>query len=72
MKFFDDTPLNFSTMIFGDLENRYGQEDAKAILRTLEELEGIPESEVQNFSCQDRLINVLSSMKDNMRFQTRH
>ena len=57
---------------FVELEDRFGLENACAILRTLEQFEGISEEVVSNLSHHDRLRNVMSAMKENMRYQTRH
>jgi hypothetical protein len=68
----DQHPLDMSTVDFQELENRYGHESACAILRTLEQFEGVKESDVAKFTWQDRLRNVFELMKDGVRFQTRH
>jgi hypothetical protein len=59
-------------MDFVELQDRFGFENARAILRTLEQFEGIPELRVTNLSYEDRMRNVMSAMKDNIRYQTRH
>jgi hypothetical protein len=64
--------LDMSTIEFHELEGRYGHENACAILRTLEQFEGVNEAEVAKFSWQDRLSHVFDLMKEGMRFQTRH
>jgi len=63
---------NFEGLDFVDLQGRFGLDNARAILRTLEQFEGISEIVVANLSDEDRLRNVMSAMKDNSRFQTRH
>jgi hypothetical protein len=68
----DKTALDMSTIEFDELEDRYGHENACAILRTLENFEGVKEAEVAQFSMQDRLHHVFDLMKEGMRFQTRH
>jgi hypothetical protein len=62
----------FEGLDFVDLENRFGLDNARAILRTLEQFEGIHELRVSKLSYNDRMRNVMSVMKDNIRFQTRH
>lgn len=57
---------------FNDLESRFGRSNAFTILRTLEQFEGIIESRVHKLSCEDRLKNVFSLMKENIRHKTRH
>lgn len=64
--------LDMSALSFHDLEDRYGTENARAILRALEQFEGIKEAEVATFSWEDRLHNVFDLMKDGFHFQTRH
>ena len=59
------------TLDFVDLENRYGIDNARAILRTLEQFEGIAETGAK-LSYEDRLRNVFEAMKSNIRFMTRH
>lgn len=68
----EQLPLDMSTIDFAELEDRYGHENACAILRTLEQFEGVKEADVAKFSWQDRLRNVFDLMKDGIRFQTRH
>jgi len=62
----------FDSLDFVELEDRFGLDNARAILRTLEQFEGISEIRVAKLSYEDRLRNVMSAMKDNIRFQTRH
>jgi hypothetical protein len=62
----------FEIIEFVELESRFGRENALAILRTLEQFEGVREERVANLSHEDRLRNVFSVMKDNSRAQTRH
>jgi hypothetical protein len=64
--------LTFTHLDFVDLKTRFGLDNARAILRTLEQFEGIAEIRVAELSYEDRLRNVMSAMKDNIRFQTRH
>jgi hypothetical protein len=61
-----------SPLDFGDLETRFGKDNAFAILRALEQFEGIIEARVAKLSFEARLQNVLRLMKENMRYQTRH
>jgi hypothetical protein len=64
--------LDMPALEFKELEDRYGHENACAILRTLEQIEGVQEADVAQFTWQDRLKNVFELMKDGLRFQTRH
>jgi hypothetical protein len=64
---FDASPIEFH-----ELEDRYGYENARAILRALEQFEGVAESQVENLSFEERLKNVLHLMQENIRYQTRH
>jgi hypothetical protein len=57
---------------FADLETRFGRDNAFAILRTLEQFEGVHESLVAKLSWQERLQNVFAAMKENMLTQTCH
>ena len=57
---------------FTDLESRFGRDSAFAILRTLEQFEGVSEARVATLSFEDRLKNVFAVMKENLRCQTRH
>jgi len=63
---------SFGDIDFLELVDRFGSDNARVILRTLEQFEGIPEYRVANLSYKDRLSNVLSAMRDNIRYQTRH
>ncbi len=67
---------DFSTyeapLVFSDLESRFGRESAFAILRTLEQFEGVLEARVTKLSFEERLENVFRMMKENIRYQTRH
>jgi hypothetical protein len=63
---------SMQTIEFVELETRFGKENAVAILRTLEQFEGVREERVARLSHEDRLRNVFCVMKDNMRCQTRH
>ncbi len=64
--------IDSASIDFDDLEARFGKENAFAILRTLEQFEGILEARVSKLSFEERLQNVFRMMKENMRFQTRH
>ena len=64
--------FKFDSLDFLDLKDRFGLDNAYAILRTLEQFEGISEGRDSALSYEERLQNVISSMKDNIRFQTRH
>jgi len=68
----DQNDFDMSVVQFSELEDRYGRDSAYAILRTLEQFEGVYEQQVTNFSFEERLQNVLQLMKDGMRYQTRH
>ena len=57
---------------FFDLEDRFGLDNACAILRTLEEFEGISEVRVAKLTYAERLQNVMSAMKDSVSLQTQH
>ena len=63
----DQEPLEFF-----ELESRFGRESAFAILRVLEQFEGVLEARVANLSFEERLQNVFQLMKENIRHQTRH
>lgn len=68
----DNINFDVTQIEFFDLESRYGLDNACAILRVLEQFEGIAESGVKKLSYEERLQNVFRLMKDNMRYQTRH
>lgn len=68
----DINPLDMPTIEFHELEDLYGHEEACAILRALEQFEGVKEAEAARFSWQDRLKNVFDLMKEGIRYQTRH
>ncbi len=68
----DSENISFENLDFVELEDRFGLDNARAILRTLEKFEGISEIRVAKLSYEDRLRNVMSAMKDNIRYQTRH
>ncbi len=68
----ENETLVFASLDFLDLEDRFGRDNACAILRTLEQFEGISEGRVVKLSYEERLRNVMSAMKDNIRYQTRH
>jgi hypothetical protein len=55
-----------------DLEDRFGFDNARSILRTLERVEGISDSSAFGLSCHERLRKVMSIMKDDVRHQTLH
>ena len=58
---------------FADLENRFGRDNAIAILRTLEQFEGVREERVAALPVEERLRNVFRLMRENARYlQTRH
>jgi len=67
----DSEPI-LDVMDFTELETRFGRESACAILRSLEQFEGVIEERVAKLSYEDRLKNVMRLMKENMRYQTRH
>jgi len=69
---FEEIHSEIGLIEFTELEERFGHENAFAILRMLEQFEGIAESKVTKLSCHERLRNVFSLMHDNMRYQTRH
>jgi hypothetical protein len=60
------------TLEFDDLEDRFGRENAYAILRALERFEGVREEWVSNMSREERLENVFRLMAESVRYQTRH
>ncbi|MDE2029397.1 MAG: hypothetical protein KGI97_02415 [Alphaproteobacteria bacterium] len=62
----------FDGLDFADLKDRFGFDNARTILRTLEKFEGISDIRVSNLSEEDRMRNVMTAMKDNIRYQTRH
>jgi hypothetical protein len=68
----ENSAAAFENLDFVDLEQRFGLDNARIILRTLEQFEGISEIRVAKLSYEDRLRNVLSAMKENIRYQTRH
>jgi len=57
---------------FDDLQTRFGLDNAVAILRALEQFEGISEANVRALPLEQRMKNVFSLMMENMRCQTRH
>ena len=65
-------PRNLHMLDFADLEDRFGRDNAFAILRTLEQFEGVLEARVAKLSWEERLQNVFALMKKNIRYQTRH
>ena len=64
--------MSFGGLDFYELEGRFGLDSARVILRTLEQFEGISEPCVTKLSYRDRLNNVMSAMRDNIQYQTRH
>jgi len=68
----ENDTITIGNLDFLELEDRFGLDNARAILRTLEQFEGISEIRVAKLSYADRLRNVMSAMKDNIRYQTRH
>lgn len=62
----------FGNLNFDELEDRFGLDNARAILRTLEQFEGIPETRVSMLSYEDRMNNVMAMMRDGIHFQTKH
>lgn len=64
--------MNFYGLEYAELEVRFGQDNAHAILRTLEQFEGISEMRVREMSKDDRMRNVMAAMKDSIRYQPRH
>lgn len=67
-----DSAASFGDLSFFELQDRFGLDNARSILRTLEQFEGILEHHVAELSEEDRLNNVISTMKDNINYQTRH
>ncbi len=61
-----------SPVEFMDLQSRFGHDNAFAILRTLEQFEGVNESFATKLPTDERLRNVFRLMKENLRYQTRH
>ncbi len=68
----DHKPFGLEALDFMDLQNRVGADDARAVLRALEQMEGVSEGLVANLSLAERFSNVLTTMQENMRVQTRH
>jgi hypothetical protein len=64
---YSDDPLCLT-----DLEDRFGQDGAYVILRTLEKFEGVREEWVSGMSREARLNNVLRLMGESVLHQTRH
>lgn len=64
--------MSQAQMNFSDLEMRYGYDAAVAIVKTLEQFEGVVESRVSRLSPEMRLENVMKLMSENVRPQTRH
>lgn len=64
--------VGFGDLDFLELEESLGMENARAVLRTLEWFEGIRETDVSSLSFEDRLDNVLTSIRHSMHFQTKH
>ena len=67
-----DISQTMSAFDFTDLEVRFGRDNAFAILRALEEFEGVRAFRVSKLSFEDRLKNVFRLMTDNLNLQTRH
>jgi hypothetical protein len=67
-----DVHLTSTSLEFFELESRFGRDSAVAILRTLEQFEGISEIRVAKLPFEERMKNVFRLMKENMRYQTRH
>lgn len=67
-----DINLTSSSLDFIDLESRFGRDNAVAILRTLEQFEGVVEARVSKLPLEERMKNVFRLMRENMRYQTRH
>lgn len=57
---------------YADLVVRYGDHEAKLILKALERFEGIREELVATLSEEERLQNVFRLMSENLHYQTRH
>ncbi len=68
----NDMNLTSASLDFIELESRFGRESAFAILRTLEQFEGVLEARVSKLPVEERMKNVFRLMKENMRYQTRH
>jgi hypothetical protein len=68
----DVLSLDANPLAFSELESRFGRDNAFAILRTLEQFEGVLEARVSALSFDERLENVFQLMKENIRYQTRH
>ena len=64
--------MALESLNFIDLEDRFGLDNACAILRTLEEFEGIAEVRVAKLSYAERLQNVMSAMREGVSLQTQH
>ncbi len=67
-----DIDLATASLDFVELESRFGRDNAIAILRTLEQFEGVSEVRVKKLSFEERMKNVFRLMKESMRYQTRH
>lgn len=63
---------NLHLIDFADLETRFGKDNAFAILRTLEQFEGVLEARVAKLSWEERLQNVFTVMQENIRYPTPH
>ncbi|MDD5585730.1 MAG: hypothetical protein PHY92_02095 [Alphaproteobacteria bacterium] len=57
---------------FDELEDRFGSDNALAILRALERFEGVREEWVVSLSREERLENVFRLMAESVRYQTKH
>lgn len=62
----------FDMIDFDDLAAKFGQDNAYAILRSLEQMEGISQSAAAKMSLEERLENVVLHMQESMHYQTRH
>lgn len=72
IKLIDNVNMTIAALEFCELETRFGRESAFAILRTLEQFEGIVEARVAKLPAEERMKNVFRLMRENMRHQTRH
>ncbi len=63
---------NGEALCYSDLVERFGSESAMAILKTLEQFEGVREEWVSGMSKEERLDNVYRLMGESVLYQTRH
>ncbi|MDD3287705.1 MAG: hypothetical protein PHX43_01685 [Alphaproteobacteria bacterium] len=69
----DFSQVTFDTTVkFVDLEARFGSDNARTILQTLEKMEGVYEELVADLSMEARLENVFRIISDSASYQTRH